>query len=198
MQTFFDWFNIIGITTQISALQTIEDNPVILTEGAVAIVMTFMAARGGVVWLANLILLILIFKITIKQYKSKYVTRKKRKPKNSTVIRTNSQRIRDWHLFYDFTTKTATTNINNNKDYYAISSNSGIVEAVNHSMDKNYANKELILTVHTFTKRLSFADNAIADTTSIASIDEQLSHSSTHTNNWNYPQDYNGGDSAKR
>ncbi|KAK9753366.1 hypothetical protein QE152_g3518 [Popillia japonica] len=45
--TFFDWFNIIGITTQISALQTIEDNPVILTEGAVAIVMTFMAARGG-------------------------------------------------------------------------------------------------------------------------------------------------------
>lgn len=142
--------------------------------GAVSIVMTFVSARAVIVWIINLVFLVIIFKITIRQYKIKQSPEKKKSSREiRRPIRTNSQRIRDWHNFYDSGTN-ATDKENSN---YCDNSS-----ATNPAGTSNCpVNKEVFFIAETFNMNLSSIE-LLEDSNAEYLRSEATSFDSTPTN----------------
>ncbi|KRT84362.1 hypothetical protein AMK59_2605, partial [Oryctes borbonicus] len=151
-----------------------------LVIGAVSIVMTFMAARAGIVWIANLVFLIIIVKLAIKQYKAKHATKQKRKnEKDTSAIRSNSQRIRDWHLFYDHTANVAGRNTFDASNYNCTNADADTtLEATNFALNRSPIANEVLLTVPTSRRSLSFAEKVAEDNISKSYTEDMLSNQS--------------------
>ncbi|GJQ88048.1 hypothetical protein Trydic_g12970 [Trypoxylus dichotomus] len=170
--TFFDWFNFIGITSQINALQNLEGDPIELVLGAVSIVMTFVAARAAIIWIANLVFLVIIVKLAIQQYRTKPATKKTKEiVKNTSLTRSNSQRIRDWHHFYDCTPNVADRTTLGNSNHCCNKTDADIISEAIYTLSKN-TTSEAALT----RKSLSFAEKIIGDNTSISDMDDNPSN----------------------
>nr|XP_022915793.1 uncharacterized protein LOC111425783 isoform X1 [Onthophagus taurus] len=125
----FDWLNLIGFGVNISEnMKKLEGDVSTLASGAASIIMTFVASRGVIVWIINLVTIIYIIKITIKISKKKppdQPSSQRIRHSQRFASFTTEERIKKWYQFYESedsqqttsesTTSTSTRSTSNNR-----------------------------------------------------------------------------------